>query len=489
MERVLVKSFNQLAKAYYGSNWGGVDEYVAQLSKPLVKALATTSVGGTMADGSALVLQNLDSIMTSVLFTEEQLVKQRWIDRVPSINPVYQWNRRNSYGTGRGVFGFAEGGIGPVGNASWSRNTEMVRFFGVQRGTTIVANLAGALGGMFDNPVEEEEYDGTMQLLSSVERALVWGNSTITDLAGNPIYYDGIYRKLRFGNNGAYANTNIIDLHGQPLTFDVFSEIAALLQKNYVTSTRNVAAFLDPDSLQTLQLQKNQAERRMLGIDPSSGGFVAGTPLKGYDTQIGFIPFIADVFLDAVQGRTPLKTADMGAPSAPTSVTGSVGAPTGGQVSNWRSSDAGTVYYSVAAFNASGESLPTMSTGVAVTAGDIVTLTISAVSGAYGYRVYRGTQSNGSDAQWIGEVTAAGQGATVTFVDDNFIMPGTSVGLVLEKSHQNLVIPQMAPLLKLPLAIQNTTIPFGLLYLHTLAVKAPERQFLLINIGKTGYNL
>jgi hypothetical protein len=485
MEKYMAKSFNQLAKSVYGNSWEGTDAYVNKLQQPLVKALATGPVAGqSFGNGTALVLQNLDSIMTSVLFTEEQLVKQRFIDRVPSINPIYQWNRRNSYGTGRGQNGFAEGGIGPVGNASWSRNTETVRFFGVQRGTTIVANLAGALGGMFDNPVEEEEYDGTMQLLSGVERSLVWGNSTITDAAGNAIFYDGFYRKLRLGG---YTN-NIIDLRGAPLTFDIFSEIAAIQQKNYITNTRNMAAFIDPDSLQTLQLQKNTVERRMMGTTSVDGGYVAGTPLKGYDTQIGFVPFVPDVFLEPVQSKSPLSTADNGAPGTPVTVTGAVASPTGGQVSKWASSDAGTVYYTVAAFNASGESLGLTTAGVAALAASINTLTITKVTGSFGYRVYRGLQPTGSDAQWIGEVAESGA-ATTLFVDDNYLMPGTNVSLIIEKSQQNVVIPQMAPLLKLPLAIQNTTIPFGLLYMHTLALKAPERQFLIINIGKTGYIL
>lgn len=484
-EKYEAKSFNQLCKSVLGNRWSGVDEYVSQLSRPLAKALATSNIPG-FADGTSLVLQNLDSIMTSVLFTEEQLVKQRFIERVPSINPVYQWNRRNSYGSGRGVTAFAEGGIGPVGNASWSRNTAPVRFFGVQRGTTVIANLAGALGGMFDDPIQEEEYDGTLQLLGSVERAIIWGNSTITDAQGNEIFYDGLYRQLKFS---PYAKTNIIDMHGKPMTFDVISEIAALYAKVFVTSSRNVAAFLAPDTLATLQLMKTEAERRMIGATASDNGYFAGTPLKGYDTQIGTIPFVQDVFTEPVQGKTPLTTADPGAPAAPTGMTASVGAPTAGQTSNWLASDAGTVYYTVSAFNAAGESVGTlMTTGVAVSAGDIVTLTIPNVTGAFGYRVFRGVQPNGSDAYWIGEV-AATQTANTTFVDDNSIMPGTDVAVFMEKSPQNLVIAQMAPLLKLPLAIQNTTIPFGLLYLHTLAVKAPERQFMVVNIGKTGYTL
>ncbi|KIL42072.1 hypothetical protein SD70_02495 [Gordoniibacillus kamchatkensis] len=97
-KKFVAKTFNQLCKSAFGPRWSGVDDYMSQLSQPLAKALATSGIPG-FADGSNLVLQNLDSIMSSVLFDKRHLVKQRWIERVPSINPVYQWNRRNTYGS------------------------------------------------------------------------------------------------------------------------------------------------------------------------------------------------------------------------------------------------------------------------------------------------------------------------------------------------------------------------------------------------------
>jgi len=480
-EKFLVKSFNQLAKNALGAGWVGVDQFVNQLSAPLVKALATGSITG-MADGTNLLLQNLDSIMTSVLFSEEQLVKQRFIERVPSINPIYQWNRRNQYGTSRGANAFAEGAIGPVGLGSWSRNTEPVRFFGVQRGTTVISNLAGALGGMFTNPVDEEEYDGTMQLLGSVEHALVWGNSTIKDNGGSDIFYDGLYRNLK-----ANAPLNVIDMHGQPMTFDVISGIAAKMAKAFVTTTRDIGSFLSPDTLATLQLMKTESERNM-NLTARDGGFAAGTPIEGYRTQIGFMPFTQDVFLDPFDGgRAPLTSADSGACAAPSGPTAAARSVTGTEVSNFKTADAATNYYTVSAFNAQGESLgTTVSAGTVTAAGQVVTVTIPNVTGAWGYRVYRGLISTGSDAQWIGDVARTAT-ANALFVDDNSIMPGTDVACFMNKNPMNMVMAQMAPLLKLPLAIQNTTIPFGLLYLHTLAVKAPERQFMVVNIGKSGY--
>lgn len=488
--KYVAQTFNQMARKMLKSGWGGVDQYMNTLSAPLAKALATSSITG-YGDGTNLVLQNLDSIMTSVLFKEDQLVKQRWIERVPSINPIYQWNRRNQYGSSRGANAFAEGGIGPVGNGSWSRNIADVRFFGIQRGTTVIANLAGALGGMFDNPVDEEEFDGTMQLLGGVEHSLTWGNSTIVDGNGNAVFYDGIYRQLKAtAATGSMYPVNVIDMHGKPMDFDVIADIAALMSKKFVTTTRDVSGFLGPDTLQTLQLMKSQGERRFMSADANDGGYTAGTPIKAWDTQIGPINFVQDVFLEPFDGgKQPLTTADSGSPTILTGVTAAAGAPTGSQVSNFLTSDASTVYYTVSAFNAQGESLGfTTVASTAVVAGQVVTVTIPNITGAWGYRVYRGLISSGSDASWIGETAHTGI-TNATFIDDNSIMPGMDVALFLNRDTQNMVIAQMAPLLKLPLAIQNTTIPFGLLYLHTLAIKAPERQFMVVNIGRTGYAL
>jgi len=477
----------ELRKSNISASSMDAGNYVNELQGRLSKALATGNISG-FANGSDLVLQNLDSVMSSALFREDQLVKQRYINHVASINPIYQWNRRNQYGTSRGVTAFAEGSIGPVGNGAWSRNTADVAFFGVQRGTTVIANLSGALGGMFDDPIEEENYDGTMQLLSSVEHALTWGNASILDMNGNSIFYNGFYPTLLArASAGKVFPTNIIDLHGKPMSFDVIQEIASLAAKQYVTTARDMCGFLGPDSLSTLQLMKSEAERNM-NMSSQDGGFKAGTPIDGYRTQIGYIPFQQDVFLTPFDGGTsPLTTADAGSPVSVTTVATAAASPTGAQVSNWLTSDVGTVYYTVSAFNAQGESLPYVYvTGQAVAAGQVVTLTITNVSGAYGYRVYRGLQANGSDAGWIGDVARSGT-FNAAFVGKNSIKPGTDVWIFFNRDESNLAIAQMAPLLKLPLAIQNTTIPFGLLYLHTLAVKIPERQFMVVNIGKTSY--
>jgi len=480
----------ELRKSNLSASSTEAGNYVDQLMWRMQKALATGNISG-FANGTALQLQNLDSVMSSALFQEDQLIKQRFFEHVGSINANYQWTRRNQYGTTRGVTGFVEGGIGPVGNASWARNQQPVSFFGVQRGTTVIANLAGALGGEFVDPVEEENYDGTLQLLSSVEHALSWGNANVTDAGGNIIMYNGFYQGLMAQTPvGSKFPVNVIDLHGAPITFDVISQISVLAAKQYVATARDMAGFLTPDSMQTLQLLKSQAERRDLS-NGEDGGFTAGTPIDGYNTNIGRLALYQDVFLQPFDGGTqPLTTADSGSP-APFALantpSAAAAAPTGSQVSNWLTNDANTVYYTVSAFNAQGESLGyTLAAGTVVAAGQVVTVTIPNVAGAYGYRVYRGLLSSGADANWIGDCPRTST-TNATFVDDNRIMPGMDVAIFANKAPSNLAIAQMAPLIKLPLAIQNTTIPFGLLYLHTLAIKIPERQFMVINIGKTNY--
>jgi hypothetical protein len=99
---------------------------------------------------------------------------------------------------------------------------------------------------------------------------------------------------------------------------------------------------------------------------------------------------------------------------------------------------------------------------------------------ALGVRLYRGTLADGSDAKWIANLPIA----TVSYVDRNQQIPGTGYVFILERSPENLVLAQMTPLLRFPLAVVNTTIEFLLLLYHTLVVKVPERQYIYKNVGR-----
>ena len=62
-------------------------------------------------------------------------------------------------------------------------------------------------------------------------------------------------------------------------------------------------------------------------------------------------------------------------------------------------------------------------------------------------------------------------------------MPDTNLAPLLCRNPADLVVAQMSPLLKMPLAPVSTTFEYLLLLYHTLVVKAPERQIIFKNVG------
>jgi hypothetical protein len=153
---------------------------------------------------------------------------------------------------------------------------------------------------------------------------------------------------------------------------------------------------------------------------------------------------------------------------------------------------ANTYYYFVSAVYQGGETLVSVaSSGAVVTLSNnqvVVSVTRPSATpdqSLRGYRIYRGTTTVAADARWIANVADPRTGTNFTaLTDTNQIMPGMDIMLVLEGSPENITVPQLAPLMRFNLPPFETTLPFYLLLYHTLVVKAPQRQFLVYNIGR-----
>ena len=491
------------------------------------RALASTNLGAGYADGTAMATLNLDTTMTSVLYDNQHLVMWNWLNRVPSINPLYQWTERDQYGSIRGGFGFTQGGVPKTGVAAWTRNQALVCFFGVRRGITDVEAQSGLLGGVMVDPVQEEDRDGAFQVLGRAELNFSWGDPTVTDNYGNTVNYAGMFMQMTdTTGNYAYGRaalaSNVLDLQGRYLNFTDLNSIAAILyDKGKLGSFANLRMFAPPSVLEDLSNLRNYTERRILAPEVPAGrsgiGYVTGEPLPGHATNFGLIPYTASIFLDEVPNGQPLLTGapEAESPAMPTISDAVAGSPTGGQTSYFLAenglgqSDSGTYYYWVSAVNDSGESFVSgmsisasgeatgsaTSTSVAVAAGQVVTLTI-APGPSNGQpltqaRVYRSTQDDVNTASIIGHVAInpVSTPSSVTFTDTNSRRSGCKIALILERTPNNLAIAQMAPLTKYPLAIVQTKVEWLLLLYHVLVIKARQRCYLIKNIGPFSPNI
>jgi heme/copper-type cytochrome/quinol oxidase subunit 1 len=144
---------------------------------------------------------------------------------------------------------------------------------------------------------------------------------------------------------------------------------------------------------------------------------------------------------------------------------------------------AGSFYYTVAAFNDSGESKATVTATATTTLANSGSVTITlpvAPATTTGWRIYRGLVSDGSDAKWIVDTAVA----NATYVDLNTKIPGTGYVFVYNRNPSTMTVAQLTPLIRYPLAIVTTTVEWLLLLYFVPILKAGERIFIWENVGR-----
>ena len=330
----LNKSFDMVVRDWSRQQFGG-DDIVDEIRKALSTGVASQiAAGGAVTAGNltpgettALRLENLDNTMTSVLATAEHLKIFRWLHKEPSKQPFYQWNRRESYGSTRGFFGFQEGSAPTGGKGQWQRNGAYVKFLGTKGGVTHPAVLTNILGGMSVDPVAEDQLGRTMDFMQRIERAVMYGDEDIYDNSKADANYDGILKQLT-----QKRSKNIIDLEGKPLTLDVIANVASrLVSEGKLLSFNDISLFMSPQNIEdfgklrysTLLSSTNTVSGPGTTVDRADltssarNNLIAGMSIVGQATSFGVIPFEWSIFTEPVEGSDPLVSGDPGAPAAP----------------------------------------------------------------------------------------------------------------------------------------------------------------------------
>ena len=471
-QRPLIKSFDQIGRDAMGTDFAGGDSIVQQLQKAVSLGVLTG-----FGESTALRLENLDSTMTAVLFQQEHLKLFSAVPRVPSTNNVFQWLRRDTYGSHRGAVGFREGGAPAGSRSKWTRSTINVKYLGTRGGYTHQAMVAGAMGGLFNDPVAEENRNRTLELLEKMERHFLWGNKAILDGSGNEVHFDGLVTQAAASS---FASQVVIDKEGNPMDFEDFEDIGeSFVTLGKLLNFAKIRSWWSPFVLSDLSKLKQQGDRRLLGGDMPAG-YRTGMPLDGHQTQRGFLPFEDSIFLERVEKNAPLDTAESGAPTAPDAPTTAVAADATSKMT------AGTYWYFTSAVNDAGESAATAAaSGQAVAVGERVDVTVDRSTGATAYRIYRGSTNVVLDARMINEVPDPGSGANFVVADRNaWRHDAQGMGIIMHLDEADIAYAQMAPLIKWPLAITDTSLAFLLILYGVLVLKAPERVRIYKNVGR-----
>lgn len=462
----------------------------------LMKSLQTgnsayNAAPDTLTGGTALMVQSLDSSLKAVTFAMKHLKFWPTISKDRAYNTVEEYNRQTSYGeTSNGAFFDADTGVAPDEHTSgYNREVEIVRYMGTTR---VVAHPLTLVRPAHGPVVAREIKNGTMYLLQNLERQLfdacAWMENSTGIFNGDPANVHAKSRKfkgfdpaVRFGDSDSKAQYTGFEPYGGTSSV-IEDQLGNSPDEEFLENLCNRVLenlgmpnqlYIDNKAWRDLNKIFYPKERIMPpGKDNGSAGYV----LTSFVSSAGLIDVMGDVFLRPKAG--PIS-AQPNAPATPV-----VGSST--TTSDAASKLATTTYhYRVSAVNNSGESAACADFSQAVTAGNAITISISSgTTGALYYAVYRSTATTGHT--FIGYVKDSGAngGAGATFYDAGNKLPGLPSCYLMSNGGDDLVWKQLAPFIKMDLAITGPAYRWMQLIYGMPIVFAPLHHAIGDNIGR-----
>jgi hypothetical protein len=463
---------------------------IDELNKALEAGAGYAGAPTALTGGGALQVESLDASLKSVTYDMKHLKLWPMIDKDQAFNTIEEYNRTDAYGDqGRGFI--KEGALPRSEDASYTRQIQRVRFIGVTRELTHVYTLVRNAHG---DAIAREIRNGTMRILEIVERALVWGRSHYASASGvfdgadaaildDDTAWEGLDKQIRKGNTDASAKAKaftgygveedvIRDIRGDVMDSDLLEDAARVVGENFGIPS---VMLLDTKAHSDLGRQFFPKERvNPMGVAQGKAGFV----LQSFVAAAGEFQLMSSVFMRPK--RTPAAPlAGIAAPAAPT-LSAAVDA-----LSKFTAADAGNYSYRVSAITEAGEgAVSPVSAAQAVVAGERINVAIVGVAGAIAYAVYRSPKGSLTGHEFIGYIAPAAVGGNATMRDLNHKLPGLSQAYLLTKDAEVLRFKQLAPLMKMDLAVVATAYRWMQLLYGTPIVYAPRKNFLIENIGR-----
>ena len=447
----------------------------------LMKALEAGSYNaapGQLAQGAALMVEDLSPVMQNVTFEDSHIKLQKMLPSKDVKSTMHQFNRQLDYG----VFGGSaqyEGGIGEEDTSNYVRAIVPMAFYSTTRRVTVAANLIGAFDGQ--KAEDRAAADAAMKLAGDIEFDLFRGQSDFSNggvFDGNPLAAAkvpnmiGLDQQVRQSD----AQSNTQDLMFAEYGSDQTVVLSAggtlsqsIIEDSSVRSAMNMGAadrlILDPISLSAYNKIAHAKERIMLA---GSAQEATGAHLRTQWTSSAVVSLEASRFLS---GKTRPARARQGSPAAP-----AIAVADGGAANSLLA--AATYQYYATACNERGESQPSAAqAAVVASAGDKVTVTITPSANAKYYNIYRSDAgASAASAKFIGKTSQA----NLVFTDLGNRQPGSVTGFLIQANTMGLA--QLAPYSKLKLAVSDLSLPEAHFRFLSLAAYQPRKNVLIENI-------
>lgn len=463
----------------------------------LNKALAAEQITGrettnlTTASGAPLKVESLEKTLKHITFRESDIRLWKDLPKKAAYNTVEEYNQQTSYGANRGGWN-REGELPEEEDSIFVRRAQLVKYLGVTKSVTHQMTLVNTMIG---SVMERAVKDGTLWILRTLNQGLYFGNEKIV-----PEQFNGFLAQQQQSDAWAsyadYMNSEmVVDLRGSALTEDAIETAANSIVENYGLATQ----LYGPPSVLSAFVKNFYGNKFIVPNTPSLSDGIMGQRVQAFDSQFGRIGLNHDVFFKKLPSKTSASAAT--SQKAPTKPTWDLSTPAAVQSSiagsKWGSTDAGNVYYGVVAINRFGESdMAIYSTAVTATAGCAVDLKFAdggGVNPATAYRIYRTKVGGTATGEFyplfevsLDDVTRGYDGGSAGLIRDmNRFLPDCDQSILFQFDNEVVEFAQLAPLMKMDLAVLSPAFRFMVLLYGTPFLYAPKKMVRFINIGKT----
>lgn len=484
------------------SNYEGLDQGFGSASQQEVGELYKALVAGTTtgretdglldASGAPLKVESLEGTLKSLTFSEQDIRFWQRIPKMEAYNTVEEYLRFISPGSDRGGF-VTETELPEEEDSIYQRASVLIKFLGVTKSVSLAMSMVNTASGI-GNIIQRETRNGSLWILRKADRSLAFANSAV-----NTQEWDGYYalQQQAFSSIDAWHNsTAVIDLRGRRITESVVEDAVLAIHQNF-----GFASLLMGPPVVTSNIAKNFYSMKLFSPNsPQITNAQVGQKVNEIVTQHGTISMDSDIFLARNPGR--LTTDAATSPKAPANPIPAAVNPVAAAADAARTKfgdGAGDYFYGVAARNRYGESQVVALDAAAVTVGatQAVDLTFTTGGGAYpgtGYVIYRSkinpTGVIGvttlypifeiSNAQLADGYDGA---AALSVRDRNRFIPDTETAFIVQNNEEVWSFKQLAPLMKLDLALLSQARRFMVLLYGAPALYAPRKMVQFINVG------
>lgn len=471
----------------------GSSENVDQLNKALQAEQITGMQTQNMTDasGAPLKVESLEKTLKHITFRESDIRLWKDIPKKPAYNTVEEYNQQTSYGANRGGWN-REGELPEEEDSIFVRRAQLVKYLGVTKSVTHQMTLVNTMIG---SVMERTIKDGTLWILRTLNQGLYFGDEKLV-----PEQFNGFLaqqmRSDAWASYAAYMDSEVVvDLRGNALTESAIEDGANYIVENYGLGTQ----IYGPPSVLSNFVKNFYGNKFIVPNTPSLSDGIMGQRVQAFDSQFGRIGLNHDVFFKKNPAKNSASPAtSQKAPNKPVWDTATPAAVvTSVAGSKWAAEDAGNVMYAVSAINRFGESeLAIYDTAVAAVAACAVDLKFAdggGINKATSYRIYRSFVGGTATGMFyplfdvtLDDLQRGFDGGAASIIRDmNRWLPDTDQSALFQFDNEVIEFAQLAPLMKMDLAVLSPAFRFMVLLYGTPFLYAPKKMVRFINIGKT----